>query len=378
MRGAGIAASARRSITGNDAGRAAARRTLLRYIRGPVRARDNYVPAGCSRHVVLVLRSDSFAGVERYVCDVAAELYDRGWKVTVIGGERSQMRAELPAGVNHRSGDSLAQVLRELWKIGSCDVVHAHMTAAELPAALLKSRLGGRLVVTRHFAQPRGRSRLGVLAAVLIRRRVDAQVSVSDFVARTIGEPSITVPAGVTTSSVTEPRQDVVVLMQRLEPEKDTATAIRAWAASPLPALGWNLVVYGRGSQLGQLRHLARSLDCTSSVQFAGYTRQPRLALAHAAALLASAPAEPFGLAVVEAMAEATPVIAARGGAHLETLGEDGLFFDAGDVDSCVKVLTELARIESLSALGLRLRERQRARFTTKGHVEQLERIFGF
>ncbi|MDQ1681082.1 MAG: hypothetical protein QOI42_1941, partial [Frankiaceae bacterium] len=66
------------------------------------------------RRVVHVVRSSSFAGVERYVADTAAELHDRGWDVVVIGGDAQRMRAELPADLDHLPGDSLVQVVRSL------------------------------------------------------------------------------------------------------------------------------------------------------------------------------------------------------------------------------------------------------------------------
>jgi glycosyltransferase involved in cell wall biosynthesis len=378
IRLAGLVAATRRAITGSPPKRAIARRTLVRLLRGPVRSAEGLVVNPRERRrIVQVVRSNSFAGVERYVCDVAGELSRRGWRVTVIGGDRRQMRAELPVDVAHRPGDTTLQVAWALWRTGRSDVVHAHMTGAELPAALLKNRLGARLVVTRHFAQLRGSSRGGRIAAWVIRRRVDTQVSVSDFVAGTIGEASVTIPAGVVNSERAESRLNTVVVVQRLEPEKRTDTAIRAWAACPLPRLGWKMVIYGRGSELGQLDELAHDLKCDDSVEFAGYTTNARLAVARAAALLAPAPREPFGLSVVEAMAEATPVIASCGGAHMETLGPDGLFFDSADVTSCVKMLAQLAVPDpAWGQRGERLRERQRAHFSTARHVQALERVF--
>ncbi|MCW2528977.1 MAG: group 1 glycosyl transferase [Pseudonocardiales bacterium] len=378
MRLAGVVAAARRATLSNKDGRVIARRTLVRFVRGPVRSADSVIShSQGGRHVVQVIRSDSFAGVERYVCDIAGELFRRGWKVTVIGGDRVQMRAELPVGVEHRVGNTSIEVAKALWQVRRSDVVHAHMTGAEFPAALFKNHLRARLVVTRHFAQRRGSTRRGRLAGWVIRRRVDAQVSVSEFVAATIGEASVTIPSGVTRSERTETRENTVVVMQRLEPEKNTDEAVRAWAASPLADLGWRLVIYGRGSQLEQLRELSHDLKCHESIEFGGYTTHPRIALARAAALLAPAPREPFGLSVVEAMAEATPVIASRGGAHMETLGSDGVFFDPGDVASCARVLARLAISDvDWTRRGERLRQRQRAQFSTERHVQALEHVF--
>ena len=52
--------------------------------------------------VVQVVRSDAFAGVERYMCQVANGLAARGHHLTVIGGDPGRMRAELSEPVDYR------------------------------------------------------------------------------------------------------------------------------------------------------------------------------------------------------------------------------------------------------------------------------------
>lgn len=323
--------------------------------------------------VVHVVRSDAFAGVERYVVDTAGELASRGLDVAVIGGDGLRMAAELPPTVPHLPGATVAEVARALWSVGRCDVVHAHMTAAELPAALLK-RPHGRLVVTRHFAGRRGASTAGRLAARLITRRVDRQISISRFVADAIGEPSTVIHNGVRASRIQPlPRRPVVVVLQRLEPEKDTATALRAWACSDLAAAGWHLEIYGRGSQREDLEVLRHELGVQSSVTVKGFTDNPRAVLAGAGILLATAPAEPFGLTVVEGMAEGIPIIASSGGAHPETIGPHGSLFSAGDVEACAAEMRRLAGAPEVRAvMGEALAKAHAAGFTIEGHVDRL------
>jgi glycosyltransferase involved in cell wall biosynthesis len=331
-----------------------------------------------ARRVVQVVRSGSFAGVERYVADISAELARRGWMVTVLGGDSRRMRAQLPATIDHHPAATVMDVARALRMLPRQDVVHAHMTAAELPAALLKRRLGGRLVVTRHFPAVRGSTLPGRLARPLIARQVDAQVAVSRFVAAHVDGASTVIHNGVAPSS-RDPaaRENTVVVLQRLEPEKDTATALHAWARAGLARRGWRLVIHGRGGREAALRLLAAELGIGATVDFAGFTDEPRAALACCGLLLATAPREPFGLAVVEAMAEATAVLAAAGGAHLETLGEAGAYFEPGDADACAERLTHLAcSAREREEIGAALRDRQRAQFTVTGHADRLEAVY--
>lgn len=330
------------------------------------------------RRVVHLVRSDSFAGVERYVADTSSELAHRGWAVTVLGGDPRRMRTELPGAVHHYPAATTVGVAQVLRRLPGQDVVHAHMTAAELPAALLKHRLGGRLFVTRHFASPRGSTLPGRLACQLIRRQLDVQIAISHFVAAHVEGRSAVIHNGVTASDRDpQEREKTVLMLQRMEREKDTATALHAWARAGLARRGWRLIIHGRGADEAALRLLAADLGIAASVNFAGFTDQPRAALARCSVMLATAPREPFGLSVVEAMAEATPVIAAAGGAHPETLGEAGIYFPPGDADACAEHLTRLAASPpERRSVGAALRDRQRADFTVSGHTDRLEAAY--
>jgi len=251
------------------------------------------------------------------------------------------------------------------------------MTAAELAAALRTRAVGGRLVVTRHFAAPRGDSLPGRLAARLIERRMDLQIATSRFVAESTASKSVVLHNGVRVSDDRAARGRVVVMLQRLEREKDTATAIRAWAFTELGQSGWRLVVHGSGSEERSLHRLCSAVGVRDTVDLAGFTDDPRTALRGAEIMLTTAVADSFGLAVVEAMSEGTPVVATNAGAHPETLGADGAFFEVGDAEGCAAALTRLAASDcKRRATGDRLRERQRELFTIDAHIDRLEALY--
>ena len=63
------------------------------FLAGPLRAEAALDRRGL--HVVHVVVTDAFAGVERYVCQVANGLAARGHRVEVVGGEPARMAAEL-------------------------------------------------------------------------------------------------------------------------------------------------------------------------------------------------------------------------------------------------------------------------------------------
>lgn len=330
------------------------------------------------RRVVHVIRSDSFAGVERYVCDTAAELARRGWSVSVIGGHPELMRRALPTTVEFMPARTTTAVARAILAAGPTPLLHTHMTAAEGAALPLKRLRFDRWVTTRHFASQRGSSGLARAASPMIRARVNVQIAISRFVADSIDGPSIVIHNGVPPSTQPDlPRENSVVMMQRLQAEKETETGIRAWALSGLGAEGWRLRIFGRGSERERLQKLASDLGTAESVVFEGFIDDPRRALAQAGMVLATAPSEPFGLSVVEAMAEGAAVVASDGGAHRETLGEAGVLFARGNSEDAATALSALARDGvARERMGAELRHRFESSFTTAKHVDALERVY--
>jgi glycosyltransferase involved in cell wall biosynthesis len=264
--------------------------------------------------------------------------------------------------------------------VGRQDVVHAHLTAAELAAVLTSQIHGAPVVSTRHIATTRGSTPLARLVGRTLRQRLALQIATSNYVARVIREPSTVLWNAVQSVDLDdEPqRHKTVLLLQRLEPEKATDVALRAWAASSLAAQGWVMQIAGDGSERGKLEELAEQLGVAGSVQFLGHVRGTKKLLSRTALLMATGSADAFGLSVAEAMALGTPVLASNGGAHRELLGNDGWMFNADDGDDAARKLQQA--IESTEPdrqrYGSLLRERQRSRFGMAGHVDRLDDVY--
>ncbi|MEY2468610.1 MAG: hypothetical protein QOF21_1308 [Actinomycetota bacterium] len=325
--------------------------------------------------VVHAVRSHVFAGVERYVASVAPRLAARGVDVRVIGGDPVQMQNAAGANLQHTRAATTSQVARALVRNGRADVVHVHMTAAEIAGVLTAPRHRGAIVSTRHFAGPRGTSAGGHLTAPLIRGRLAQQISVSHFVADAIGEPSMVLANGVERREAGQHGSNSVVVLQRLEREKETDLALRAWSAANARSHGWTLEVIGDGALRPDLVALAQSLGISGTVRFAGHVTDAASRLAAAGILLAPARGEPFGFSVVEAMAAATPVVAAAGGGHLETVGscDNARVFKPGDAADCAAHLDGLVADEAeRRKYGLALQAHQRSRFDIDVHIDEL------
>ncbi len=372
-----VGAAVRALVLRGERGRQAAARFTL-YRRGPLRveAADDRAVAG-TLSIVHVVLTGAFAGVERYVCQVANGLAGRGHRVEVIGGDPLRMRDELLPSVDHRPATSVRRGTALLAGRRDADLVHVHMTAAEIAAWLARPADRLPTVATRHFARGRGSSAAARALARIAARSIARDIAPSEYVARTISGPSVLIPNGVVDQPQASLDAPTVVMLQRLDREKAPEVGIRAWACSGLPASGWTLVVAGSGLLRPDLEALVGTLGCAGSVTFAGQVADTDALLARSSILLAPTSEDAFGLSVVEAMARGVPVVAAEGGGHLETVGGAGMLFPAGDAAAAARALEELAGDPDLRRrVGATLRARQQERFSLARHLDRLEELY--
>jgi glycosyltransferase involved in cell wall biosynthesis len=380
-RAAQLVGNAVRALVRTGPRRRGAALRLHLYRVGPLRAEAALDRGDPGRRVappsvVHVVVTDGFAGVERYICQVAAGLADRGHAVTVIGGAPERMAAELPDAVAHVPGETVAQAARALASAEG-ELVHVHMTAAEAAAFLAGLRRRRPVVATRHFAAGRGTGWRNRALARITAAPIAHDIAISAYVAQTAGGPTVLIPNAVPDRPQAELAAPQVLMLQRLDVEKAPDVGLAAWAASGLGSQGWRLVVAGNGILRPGLERLAAELGCADSVEFVGHVADTDGLLAASSILLAPAPAEPFGLSVAEAMAHGLAVVAAGGGAHLETVGAAGVHFPPGDAEAAGRALAELAADPARRrATGAALRLRQQERFALPLHLDRLEALY--
>jgi len=369
-----LGAGVRAVLLPGDRGRSAAARMHL-YLGGPMEAE-----AALDHHglrIVHVVVTDAFAGVERYVCQVANGLAARGHRIEVVGGDPTRMTAELDRSVVHHPATTLAGAALALVGTRGADIVHAHMTSAEAAAYLAHHIDRAPVVATRHFAAVRGSSSVSRALAKVTVRPIVTEIAISEFVARSAGVPTTVIPSAVADRPQAELVAPQVVMLQRLEVEKAPDVGLRAWARSGLADRGWRLVVAGDGALRPELERLCDELGCAASVTFLGLVSDTDGLLASSSILLAPTPAEGFGLAVAEAMSHGLAVVAAGSGAQVETVADVGLLFPPGDVDAAARSLSVLADDPGLlQRVGLALRARQQERFSLPLHLDRLESLY--
>lgn len=321
--------------------------------------------------ILHAIRSDAFAGVESHVARLARAQQAAGDEVVVVGGDPGRMAAASGPGVRTVPAAAVDDVFTTVRRSSAgADVVHAHMTAAEIACAAALLGVSTPLVVTRHFARGRGSNPLSSLAAAAAGRRVDAQIAISHYVAEMIAGTSVVIHPGVDSTTSTHPaaaRDRVVLLAQRLEPEKDTEVAFRAFASSGVAALGWRLDVAGDGAERRRLEGLAARLGIAQATRFLGHCSDVPAHMERAGVLLAPCHIEGLGLTVLEAMASALPVVAVGAGGHLETVGAvaGAALHPPGDWAGAGQLLADLVGdTDRRDTYGAALQRAQRSHFT--------------
>lgn len=134
----------------------------------------------------------------------------------------------------------------------------------------------------------------------------------------------------------------------RLSAEKGVTLLVRAFAKFVADVPHASLAIVGDGPLRQSVERLVASLGIDRAVTITGWLSPERVdeALEDAWALVApSVWAEPFGLAVVEAIVRGVPVIASESGAFLETVEQNvtGLFFEPGNEAALVQSLRRIA-----------------------------------
>ena len=127
----------------------------------------------------------------------------------------------------------------------------------------------------------------------------------------------------------------VVIAVGRLEPQKDFATLIRAFA-QVVQTTPCRLLILGDGSERAMLSRLVASLNLDDLVEMPGFAPNPHAYVARAAVLVLSSRFESLANVVIEAMAVGTPVVATNcpsGPAEALGGGRFGTLVTVGDAD---------------------------------------------
>lgn len=259
----------------------------------------------------------------------------------------------------------LAQAMRSRLKAAPSAVVYAQCPVSA--AAALRVRSEQRVVMAIHFhgsqaddwAEKRELPMGGSLYRTIrqfeehVLDRVDGIVYVSSF-SREVLQARIPrladVPNLVVHNTVpTIPRDEQVkigdlITVGSLEPRKNQQYLLQVLAAANARGHRFSLTVVGTGPDRRDLEMAARRLGIGDQVRFTGHHPDARALMAQHRVYCHTAVMENFGIALLEAMSEGLPVVAAPVGGVSELVrdGLDGAHWPLDDADRAAGILVDL------------------------------------
>ena len=308
-----------------------------------------------------VIPVSDLAGVARHVLDVARDGIP-GWHLTFLTapGPLPQHLRELgaevherPFGPDHGLRSSVA-VLRDVVRRVRPDVVHTHLSYADIVAALAVGR-GPRLVTTEHgiaqddvvYHRSSGKARVMAVAHTARLRRFDAAIAVSEATAMAMRDkwhpraPLTVIRNGVDVES--EPRSPTpglrILSLARLSPEKRLSALVDGFAHLVREHPQATLTIAGTGPEESVLRSQVDRLGLSGSIALPGFV-DPEAAMAEHDVLAMLSVWENCSYALLDAAAAGLGVVASDVGGNPELLPKTSLV-DATDVVAVAGALRE-------------------------------------
>jgi len=316
-------------------------------------------------HSILhVITTVDLGGAEKQLLTLAASQSKAGYNVEVIflKGEPTLLQAFLELGVKVDLDFAKLGFFKQCLKLNrrkfqeNC-VVHAHLPRAEMLCALsLKPK---RFVVTRHNSEPFFPKGLAIVSKLLSRfvlKRSFASISISKAVEnylKTSGEmggkqKNHVIYYGITETSVSsrnnfgvDSGSIQVGTVSRLVPQKNIPLllgALKELNSKDSPR--FNLTIVGSGPLKTELQSLSGDLGIEEFVTWKGQLQDVSPFYRSLNVFVLPSDYEGFGLVLLEAMSQGTPVIGRRISAIPEVMGEEhpGLVDSVSPVDLALKI----------------------------------------
>ena len=312
--------------------------------------------------ILQVCSVTTFGGGERHLADLSHALVDLGHEVYAASVPGSPLSAEL-SFLNKESMWQLSRrnyaknvaSLAGLIRAHDIEIVHAH-AARDYHLAALSVKLAsrGRLVLTRHTLFPMKRINKLVLSGA---NRV---IAVSQAVAKSIRQSGVVEPSKITVihngidvdrfaQSSTTASRILVGTVGHLAPIKGHDVFIRAAAliSARRPDVRFVIIGEDKSPQMDfrrSLEKLIAELDVDDTVDLPGWRDDIDAALSSLTLFVSPARSEPFGLAIVEAMAAGLPIVATRSEGALEIIddGETGKLVPVDDPEALAVAINDL------------------------------------
>ncbi len=287
------------------------------------------------------------------------------------------------------------------------DIIHCHGARGNLVGSLLRRATGLPVVTTVHsdyrldyLGRPISRLTYGTINTLAL-RKLDFRIGVSDamvdiLISRGFNPDKLfTIYNGLdfTPRPAAMGRMDyfrsvglrsdedsiVAGIAARLNPVKDIATLIRAFAKAHEQCPNLRLLIAGDGEQMAMLKALSCDLGVAGEVCFAGWITDTDTFYQSIDINTLTSLSETFPYALTEGARAARPTISSRVGGvpYLIDHGVTGLLFSPGDVNTLSKHLVTLASDTALRLhLGRRLYLKAKTEFSLESTISRQIEIY--
>jgi len=354
--------------------------------------------------VLLAVDSLEVGGAERHVVDLALALRRKGHGVEVACSVSGGLSEPLEAAgvpvwlltrrlVKRRVSLAYARGIRNLLKRRPFDLVHAHIFASAVAAAIATLGKSASLVITEHTEASwqtwrtsrvsrwaHRRAKRVIAVSTPIERRLIEREGVPPHLVTRIPNaviPPSDVPAGALPDGWLE--GPLVGVVARLQPEKGVANFLKAAARVSENFPRTRFLVVGDGPLRGELLDLAEHLGVSERVRFLGYRSDSRALMELMDLLVVPSLTEGSPLIVLEAMAAGVPVVASAVGGIPDQVrhGREGMLVPPDDPDALVEALGALLRDPAYARrLGEAGRRRTENEFSHETMVRRIEGVY--
>jgi len=356
--------------------------------------------------ILQICSAREVGGGERHLADLARGLVHRGHDVFAAVIPASPLLAELSSvpkqnivelpmrnSLNVASGLKLTRYIRR----HEIEIVHAHVARDYPLAALVAKRSGSRLVLTRHVLFPLNRIHRLTL------RRTARVIAVSQAVAEGLRaqgifdqEKIVCIHNGIDIDRFVNGRKEVtgeervadqklrIGMIGHLAPIKGQTDFIRAAAAIRDLRDDVEFIIAGEdkspsGENRRGLEELVDELDLNQRVRLSGWVEDVAKLLPTFDLFISPSRSEPFGLAIVEAMAAGVPVVATMSEGAREIIDDDqtGRLVPIGAVEPLTKAIVELlSDPKERDRLSNNAQRSVRERFSLERMLEATEQVY--
>ena len=340
----------------------------------------------------------TFGGGERHLTDLSDALVDLGHEVYAASVEGSPLWTELSfLNQEHTLALSRRNYLKNVSRLAGfvrahdIEIVHAH-AARDYHLASLVVRLASqaRLVLTRHTLFPLRSINRPIL------KNAARVIAVSHAVAESLRQNGViesskiaVVHNGINVDHFARlagpgDGRMLVGTVGHLAPIKGHDVFVRAAALISARRRDVHFVVIGedKSPQMQNRRSLdslVAELDLNGLVDLPGWRDDIAAFLPSLTLFVSAARSEPFGLAILEAMATRLPVVATASEGALEIIedGVSGKLVPADDPEALAQAINDLLdNPEERTRLGRNARLAARERFSLQRMVSDTERIY--